>query len=370
MAQAERSSRSETAEWARSLAMRTAAVGAKKTSRAEFGNLCLFRAARHIESDHEHSYDDPLDGGPHAAPLLAAAIPPADPVAAPLPLVSEDATVMAASGGAPQHSPPAPAVEYTYRSCKRTARPGEAPQVDAGAPEIEISSAWVSRLDHAASPRLRRLEGAAADYASDGRLLLLDGLFSRAECVSLVRAAEAVGFGRTAYPKSYRGNLRLITVDDSLAAACWERLRPFVPQVVELDGDVYEAVGLNECWRLAKYHAGDRFGAHVDACFERSPHELSLYTVNVYMNGVPPEAGGATRFFPDAAGKRLGNHQDAVLSVSPEPGLAVVFRQPPGERLLHDGEMLAAGVKYLFRSDVMYRRRARAAAASPGSGGG
>ena len=212
-------------------------------------------------------------------------------------------------------------------------------------------------LEPAARPHPRALEGASAGYGSNARLLLIERLFSEEECARLVRAADSVGFGRTTYPKSYRGNLRLITVDFSLAELCWQRLRSFVPAQIEMDGEVYEAVGLNECWRLAKYHVGDRFGAHVDACFERSPHELSLYTVNVYMNAVPPEAGGATRFFPDANGGRVRNCQEAVLSVSPEAGLAVVFRQPPGEQLLHDGEMLTAGVKYLFRSDVIYRQR-------------
>lgn len=43
--------------------------------------------------------------------------------------------------------------------------------------------------------------------------------------------------------------------------------------------------------------------------------------------------------------------------VQPSAGLCVVFQQPPGAALQHDGEEVSAGVKYLFRSDVMYARR-------------
>jgi hypothetical protein len=44
------------------------------------------------------------------------------------------------------------------------------------------------------------------------------------------------------------------------------------------------------------------------------------------------------------------------LSLQPETGACLVFRQPPGACLLHDGEEVRAGIKYLLRTDVMYRR--------------
>lgn len=275
---------------------------------------------------------------------------------------AEDATAL--------HAPNdeiAPAVvapfEYTHGSRKRTARSGEAlPQVTADQPEIQITSSWGGLLreegdddHHNGRVRTRSLEGAAAEYAGEDRLFVHEHLFSPSECASLVQAAEAVGFGRTSYPKHYRGNLRLITVDTSLADAAWRRLKPHVPATHRMDGDVYDAVGLNECWRLAKYHPADRFAPHVDARYERSDDEVSLYTVNVYMNAVPPAAGGATIFYREHAERSRPDEE--VLRVAPEPGLAVTFRQPPGELLTHEGERLAAGVKFLFRTDVMYRRR-------------
>lgn len=229
-----------------------------------------------------------------------------------------------------------------------------APQVRASDPEIQVRTEWAPLLGRANVSLLRPEVEAAADYAGSD-LFLMDGLFTRVECLQLIDAAESIGFGRTSYPKQYRGNLRLITVDQSLSDAVWQRMRGLVPATVQDEGAEWRACGLNECWRLAKYLPGDQFGAHVDACFERDEDERSMFTVNVYMNDVPREHGGATRFFPDETPSRF-SPGEAVLSVQPGAGLGVVFRQPPGAELLHDGELLTGGTKYLFRSDVMYQR--------------
>jgi len=256
--------------------------------------------------------------------------------------------------------------EYVHGSRKRTAQAAGTPQVSADQHEISIKSSWAALLDEAGGDaqqpllRPRALEGEPAQTYADGggTLVVLENLFSPTECARLLQAADAVGFGRTSYPKAYRGNLRLITEDKSLTDAVWARVRHVLPASIDFEGATWDAVGLNECWRLAKYHPGDRFGAHVDAFFQRSDDEQSFYTVNVYMNAVPREAGGSTRFYA-GGGSRFdaSREQEPVLTIAPEAGLAVIFRQPPAAQLLHDGEQLKSGLKYLFRSDVMFRRR-------------
>lgn len=162
----------------------------------------------------------------------------------------------------------------------------------------------------------------------------------------LLTEAERHGFGKTHYPKQYRGNLRLLTTDISLAAAVWERLRPLVPATLDIEGETWDACGLNECWRLAKYYPGDRFKGHCDAAFYRSDGERSMFTVNIYMN--EEMAGGSTRFY-------FTDHGAPDYAVTPQTVLCLLFRQPPGQQYYHDGEELVSGLKYLFRSDVMYR---------------
>jgi len=180
---------------------------------------------------------------------------------------------------------------------------------------------------------------------------VLDRLLTREECANLIGRSEQqeLGYGKTNFPKKYRGNLRLIAVDKGLAAKAWCRLMKWVPPtVIDNHGCRWEAVGLNECWRLAKYFPGDVFQSHIDASFQKNSNERSMYTVNIYMND--EFEGGSTRFYKSSDEK----HVD--FACKPKTGLCVIFRQPPGAYYLHDGEKLHNGIKYLLRTDVMYKR--------------
>ena len=212
-------------------------------------------------------------------------------------------------------------------------------------PEIEVKTHW-SELLHS-----RELSSDAKNFPVPGveDIFAVNEIFSAEECEALISAAESHGFGETDYPKEYRGNLRLITFDKSLSDSVWSRLQSFVPSTVNESGRKYKVVGLNECWRLAKYFPGDQFGSHVDAFFEdHKTGQKSMFTVNIYMNG--GFKGGNTTFYTQ--GKTSG--PISSYDIVPEAGLAVLFRQPPAKSYLHKGQVLQSGNKYLFRSDVMY----------------
>ncbi|KAK3246573.1 hypothetical protein CYMTET_43887 [Cymbomonas tetramitiformis] len=120
-----------------------------------------------------------------------------------------------------------------------------------------------------------------------------------------------------------------------------------------------------------KYEEITRFVPHLDKPFVRNASEISLFTINQFFNQHEPVEepsnillGGATRFFGDfdaenEAALRKRADQDAddatILSLKPETGTASFFRQTPGARILHDGEEVVSGVKYLLRTDVMYK---------------
>jgi len=176
------------------------------------------------------------------------------------------------------------------------------------------------------------------------------GFLTEGECQSIIKEAENLGFGRTHYPKHYRGNLRLMVTDQDLADKLFERLKPHVSGVLpdpEEHRESWKVVGLNEKFRLSKYFPGDEFGSHCDASFKRSSTERSMYTVNIYLNG--GFKNGRTRFYKDKHGSKM------IYAAVPEPGAALVFRQPPGQYYLHDGERLGSDLKYLLRTDVMYK---------------
>lgn len=185
-------------------------------------------------------------------------------------------------------------------------------------------------------------------------ILLLDNFLSKDECLRIIHAANEEGFGKTDYPKHYRGNLRLIASDQGLAARLYLRILNFVPHVVEEDGHKWNICGLNECWRLAKYHPGDRFGAHVDTFFQKSKTEKTMFTVNIYLNGDGEFVGGSTRFYAEPIVRGEPRLEEA--RVIPSPGRCLIFRQPTSAQYRHDGEEVVEGIKYLIRTDVNYIR--------------
>jgi len=212
-------------------------------------------------------------------------------------------------------------------------------------PEKEVVTSWAALLVGA-----NAMKSAPSLSESFPEAFVIEGLLSKCECECLVKAAEQHGFGYTGYNKKYRGNLRLLAIDDSLSSKIWERMAPLLPESVELHGSDWLPNSLNDHWRLAKYHPGDRFEKHCDRGFTKSSDLRSMFTVNIYMNDVAQEDGGATRFYVDENGP-------PALNIQPSTGLALIFRQPPGTHYVHDGEELRGfGVKYLFRSDVFYRR--------------
>lgn len=109
-------------------------------------------------------------------------------------------------------------------------------------PEQQIKSNWGRILD----PSVAAASAITASHPLPGEeVIILDNIFSPVEISLLLQSAEKEGFGYTSYPKDYRGNLRLMTADPSLAAALWTRLKSFVPKHVDFEGQRWVAFGLN-----------------------------------------------------------------------------------------------------------------------------
>lgn len=243
------------------------------------------------------------------------------------------------------------------------------PPADTQTPEVSVSTDWSRHLETAGAEPTAT-SSSLSDVGEFADAHDVHNILSAEECRRLVTAAEAEGFGFTNYPKHYRGNLRLIAVDPGLAARLWARMAHTVP-ATHLDGQrglrtpswfpegttndaehEWVPTGLNTHWRLSKYYPGNQFQRHVDAAYHHDDTHRTMYTVNIYLNG--GFDGGATRFYENRFSHGIAH------SITPAPGRAVVFRQPPEAHLHHDGEELGNGIKYLLRSDVMYERRTKA----------
>ena len=128
-----------------------------------------------------------------------------------------------------------------------------------------------------------------------------------------------------------RNNNRVVFKDIEFARELWTDLEPFAPAEI---GDSV-AIGLNELFRFYKYEPGQHFRKHRDQSYIRNSQEASYYTLMIYLND--GFKGGETKF--------------DSLAVRPGKGDALIFYH----YLEHEGSELIEGIKYVLRTDIMYR---------------
>ena len=179
----------------------------------------------------------------------------------------------------------------------------------------------------------------------DHQYLTIEPLLSADECREWIDFAEQLGFydapinlggGVEARRPDIRNNLRTLVDDLARADALWQRTKPLLPDHVLRSGRA-TATGFNERLRFYRYEPGQRFALHRDGHFRRPDgSETSRMSFLVYLN--EDFEGGETEIMD------LG-------VVVPKTGHALCFRHP----YLHEGCAVRSGIKYVLRTDIMYR---------------
>lgn len=170
-------------------------------------------------------------------------------------------------------------------------------------------------------------------------ILQIDGFLSEEECNVLISRSEETGYADALIqtdngPKrveEVRNNERLLFTDFELATSLWKIAKDYAP--ARLGNSV--AVGLNELFRFYKYAPGQAFKKHRDQSFIRNESEASYYTLLIYLND--DYTGGETVF--------------NLHEIQPQKGIALLFLHD----LEHEGKCIHTGVKYVLRTDIMYR---------------
>lgn len=158
-------------------------------------------------------------------------------------------------------------------------------------------------------------------------LLEVPNAFAPYECEELIRDAERLRFSRA--PAFF-----LLKQDSpALAAILWRRLKSSLSTI-----NAWRPVSVDKTIRFYRYAAGDRFTAHQDGALKEGPTRQSMFSVVLYLN--QGFVGGATHF------------HDLRKDVVPQTGLAIAFPHS----LIHSGEEVIAGTKYVLRADVMFER--------------
>ena len=173
-------------------------------------------------------------------------------------------------------------------------------------------------------------------------IFLIEDFLTHEECKHYINAELEKGFeearvnidGEQIMFKSIRNNERILFFDNELAASLFEKIKIFLPN----NEDQFEAIGLNEMFRIYKYSKGERFKMHRDGSFKRNEKEQSRYSLIIYLND--DFEGGQTEF------------RD-LFKVEPKIGTALCFKHP----YKHEGKLIRNGNKYVLRTDVMFRKK-------------
>jgi len=170
-------------------------------------------------------------------------------------------------------------------------------------------------------------------------ILTIDNFWTQLECDDFISKSEAIGYEPATIDtekgqiivETVRNNNRVIYKDIILADNLWRQLKPFAPKQIGNS----KAVGLNELFRFYKYQVGQEFKRHRDQSFIRNDIEASYFTFMIYLND--NYEGGETKF--------------NSLTIQPKQGTALIFFHG----LEHEGSSVRQGLKYVLRTDIMFR---------------
>lgn len=171
-------------------------------------------------------------------------------------------------------------------------------------------------------------------------LFIVEDFFTNEQCNSFLKFCEAKQFeeakinvsGNQIMNKGVRNNDRHLFFDKKLANELWSNIEQFVPKSIGM----YEALGLNEMFRIYKYSKGQRFKMHRDGSYVRNETECSFLSFLIYLN--EDFEGGETEF-------------RKITTIQPKKGMALIFHHP----LRHEGKEIISGTKYVLRTDIMYK---------------
>ena len=182
----------------------------------------------------------------------------------------------------------------------------------------------------------------------------LNNLLAPEECDFYIKECEKVGFSCLAdqFPSYYRINDRVLTLSHEMADAIFNRIEPLLTRndVIRVrpigfgNEGTWRPIRLNECIKIMKYTSGGHFTPHFDGPWVPREDESSVFTVLIYLN--TEYTGGETKFIAEEDTTHV-YHQ-----VAPSVGMGLVFNHD----CFHEGTPVLSGVKYLLRTEVMFRR--------------
>jgi hypothetical protein len=182
------------------------------------------------------------------------------------------------------------------------------------------------------------------------QIITINHFFDSRYCIELISQLSQLGLTTTPLIKSKdyaaRFNDRLLITDADAAGNLWNQLRNVL--LYEYNDEMVlnefnDAKGLNPQLRVYRYTKGHHFGKHYDESVRVGKLGRTKWTLLIYLSGGEELLGGDTIFYEGMQS----------LAVHPVPGLALLHRH--GDMcLLHEAQLVSAGVKWVLRSDVWF----------------
>lgn len=165
----------------------------------------------------------------------------------------------------------------------------------------------------------------------------IDNILSAEECNSLISLAESRGFEKAPFNSSLnpevRKSSRVIITEPELAHKLYERVKDYIPDGI-----------INPYFRFLKYTKGDEFKPHTDGqYYDKYTDRISKQTLLIYLN--EDYKGGCYTTF------RSIEEYNKWFSITPKIGKILIQDQT----LIHAVFPLKEGVKYVIRTDIMYK---------------
>lgn len=170
-------------------------------------------------------------------------------------------------------------------------------------------------------------------------IITIENYWTEEKCDDYIALSEGIGYSEALVQtdlgprrlSNIHNNQRVFYDNQELADEIWNQLNEIAPKKV---GNSI-STGINERFRFYKYENNQSFKRHRDQSYIRNEFECSYFTFMIYLND--NFEGGAT-IFND-------------IKIVPKKGMSLLFYHP----LEHEGEMVVEGVKYILRSDIMYK---------------
>ena len=178
-------------------------------------------------------------------------------------------------------------------------------------------------------------------------IFMIENFFTKEECKKHIEFSQKNGFSEATIQtengliidKSIRDNGRFSYDSYEFSEGLFERMKKYLPETFF----GRKLCGLNNRVHFYKYDIGQRFNWHMDGNYSPDAYSTSYFTFMVYLND--DFKGGNTSFAHVET-----DDGEINFVIEPKMGTAVFFQH----KVLHRGDEVTNGVKYLMRSDVMY----------------